>query len=159
MINSGVHAHVVERGQRAGFDRLQDGGAELLDRRLPTRHAGHESVLGVFRATVGPLEGVVHRRPANEPQRHVVAVVVNAELRTPYLKGVGLVGFLDAGNVFLRASDLDVAELRASAGIGFRYRSPLGPLRFDIGFKLDRRDFNRGAERRAVYHLSLGQAF
>ena len=40
-----------------------------------------------------------------------------------------------------------------------RYRSPLGPLRFDIGFKLDRRDFSRGTERRAVYHLSLGQAF
>jgi hypothetical protein len=32
-------------------------------------------------------------------------------------------------------------------------------LRLDIGFKLDQRDLNRGTERRAVYHLSLGQAF
>ena len=86
-------------------------------------------------------------------------VVLNAELRTPHVKGVGLVGFVDAGNVFLGASDLRVTDLRASAGMGVRYRSPLGPLRFDIGFKLDRRDFTRGSERGVVYHLSLGQAF
>ncbi|MGD9902476.1 MAG: POTRA domain-containing protein [Vicinamibacterales bacterium] len=86
-------------------------------------------------------------------------LVLNAEIRTPHVKGLGLVGFLDAGNVFLRAGDLNLGELRAAAGFGLRYRSPLGPLRLDIGFKLDRRDFNRGTERRAVYHLSLGQAF
>lgn len=86
-------------------------------------------------------------------------VVLNAELRTPHVKGVGLVGFVDAGNVFLRAGDLNLGEMRAAAGFGIRYRSPLGPLRLDIGFKLDRRDLNRGTERRAVYHLSLGQAF
>ena len=86
-------------------------------------------------------------------------VVMNLELRTPHVKGVGLVAFVDAGNVFLRARDIDAGDLRATAGLGIRYRSPLGPLRFDVGFKLDRRDFSRGSERRAVYHLSLGQAF
>lgn len=86
-------------------------------------------------------------------------VVLNAELRTPHVKGVGLVAFVDAGNVFLRARDVALSDLRATAGLGIRYRSPLGPLRFDVGFKLDRRDFSRGSERRAVYHLSLGQAF
>jgi outer membrane protein insertion porin family len=86
-------------------------------------------------------------------------MVMNVELRTPHVKGVGLVGFVDAGNVFLRVGDLSLGEVRAAAGVGIRYRSPLGPLRLDIGFKLDRRDLNRGTERRAVYHLSLGQAF
>ena len=86
-------------------------------------------------------------------------VVMNLELRTPHVKGVGFVGFVDAGNVFLRAREVSLGDLRASAGVGIRYRSPLGPLRFDVGFKLDRRDFSRGSERRAVYHLSLGQAF
>ena len=86
-------------------------------------------------------------------------VVMNAEVRTPHVKGVGFVAFVDAGNVFLRAGDINAGELRSTAGLGLRYRSPLGPLRFDIGFKLDRRDFTGGAERRAVYHLSLGQAF
>ncbi len=85
--------------------------------------------------------------------------VFNLELRTPHVKGVGFVGFVDSGNVFRRVRDVKVVDLRTTAGIGFRYRSPLGPLRLDVGFKLDRRDFSRGSERRAVYHLSLGQAF
>ena len=85
-------------------------------------------------------------------------VVANLELRTPYVKGVGVVGFVDAGNVFLRAAEIDLAEIRAAAGFGLRYRSPLGPLRLDVGFKLDR-DQLPGVERRVVYHLSIGQAF
>jgi outer membrane protein insertion porin family len=85
-------------------------------------------------------------------------VVLNLELRTPHVKGVGLVTFVDTGNVFAKVSDMMVSDLRTTAGFGFRYRSPLGPLRFDIGFKLDSRDIVRGSQRR-VYHLSLGQAF
>jgi outer membrane translocation and assembly module TamA len=84
--------------------------------------------------------------------------VLNLELRTPHVKGVGLVTFVDTGNVFAKVSDMMVSDLRTTAGFGFRYRSPLGPLRFDIGFKLDSRDIVRGSQRR-VYHLSLGQAF
>ncbi len=86
-------------------------------------------------------------------------IVGNLELRTPYVKGVGVVGFLDAGNVFLHASDIDVGEIRGAAGFGIRYRSPLGPLRVDVGFKLDRQELIPGVERRVVYHLSIGQAF
>jgi outer membrane protein assembly factor BamA len=87
-------------------------------------------------------------------------VVLNAELRTPYWKGLGGVGFLDAGNVFRRASDVSFGELRPAPGFGLRYRSPLGPLRVDVGFNLDRRTLASGTrERGTVFHISLGQAF
>ena len=87
-------------------------------------------------------------------------VVLNAELRTPYWKGLGGVGFLDAGNVFRRTSDLSLADLRPAPGFGLRYRSPLGPLRVDFGFNLDRRMLASGTrERGTVFHISLGQAF
>jgi outer membrane protein assembly factor BamA len=87
-------------------------------------------------------------------------VVLNAELRTPYWKGIGGVGFVDAGNVFPNAADIDLTELRTAAGFGLRYRSPLGPLRFDLGFNLDPQLLPTGdRERRMVFHLSLGQAF
>ena len=87
-------------------------------------------------------------------------VVLNAELRVAVVGGLGAVGFLDAGNVFLRAKDLDLGELRGAAGFGIRYRSPVGPIRIDLGFKLDRRELAPGRlERRNVLHISLGQAF
>jgi outer membrane protein assembly factor BamA len=86
--------------------------------------------------------------------------VVNVELRTPYWKGLGGVGFFDAGNVFSRASNLQLDELRPAAGLGLRYRSPLGPLRVDLGFNLDRQVLTGGdKERGMVFHISLGQAF
>jgi outer membrane translocation and assembly module TamA len=87
-------------------------------------------------------------------------VVLNAEMRVALVGGLGAVGFLDAGNVFLRARDLDLGQLRGAAGLGIRYRSPVGPIRIDMGFKLDRRELAPGRlERRNVLHISLGQAF
>jgi outer membrane protein assembly complex protein YaeT len=87
-------------------------------------------------------------------------VVLNAEIRATVVGSFGAVAFVDAGNVFLRATDLDLAGLRASAGFGVRYQSPIGPIRIDLGFKLDRRELSPGRlERRSVLHISLGQAF
>lgn len=87
-------------------------------------------------------------------------LVANVEVRTPYWKGLGLVGFLDGGNVYRLAREIDLSEIRGSTGFGIRYRSPLGPLRVDLGFKLDPRLLANGSrERREILHISLGQAF
>ncbi len=82
-------------------------------------------------------------------------VVLNAELRVQVWPPLGVVTFLDAGNVYARVRDLSLAELRPSAGVGLRYQSPIGPLRVDLGFKLDR----RAGERLTALHFSFGQAF
>lgn len=87
-------------------------------------------------------------------------LIANVEVRTPYWKGLGVVGFVDGGNVFRLASEIDLAEVRGTTGFGLRYRSPLGPLRIDLGFKMDPRILANGSrERREVLHISLGQAF
>jgi len=94
------------------------------------------------------------------PQGGNGLVVLNAEVRAPYWKGVGLVGFVDAGNVFKRAGDIDLGDLRVAAGLGARYRSPIGPLRVDLGFKVNPRVLASGSrERGMIVHISLGQAF
>ena len=49
------------------------------------------------------------------------------------------VGFVDIGNVFPLVSDFRFSELRKTAGFGLRLRTPSLMLRFDYGFKLDRR--------------------
>lgn len=87
-------------------------------------------------------------------------VVLNGELLVNAWRGLDVVGFLDAGNVFPRVRNIDVADLRAAAGLGVRYRSPVGPLRIDFGFNLDPREFVPGRrERRFVPHVTFGQAF
>ena len=98
--------------------------------------------------------------PQGFPQGGNGMAIFNLETRAPYWKNVQLVWFLDAGNVFRRASDIRVDELRVSSGVGFRYRSPIGPLRVDWGWKLSTRLLLAGGrERSNVLHISLGQAF
>lgn len=87
--------------------------------------------------------------------------VFQAELRVSILgTRAELVGFMDAGNIFRLASDFDLTNLRPAAGFGGRYRSPVGPIRVDLGFNLDRKELVPGTlERGYVLHISLGQAF
>ena len=87
-------------------------------------------------------------------------IVLNAEARIPVRGGLGAVAFIDGGNVFGIVNDIDLAELRGAVGLGLRYRSPVGPIRVDLGFKLDRRILPNGdRERPTALHISLGQAF
>ena len=86
-------------------------------------------------------------------------IVLNSELRVPVTGALQVVGFLDAGNVFDRVGNLRLSAIRGSAGFGVRYRSPLGPIRVDLGFKLDRQEFAGEPERLTALHLSIGQAF
>lgn len=86
-------------------------------------------------------------------------VLLNAELRVPVWKDIGAAFFVDAGNVFERVSQIDPGQFRAAVGLGLRYRSPVGPLRFDVGFKVDRRTFGGSLEPRRAFHFSFGQAF
>jgi outer membrane protein insertion porin family len=87
-------------------------------------------------------------------------IVLNAELRVAVTRRIQGAGFLDAGNVVSRASDLDLTDLRGAAGFGIRIGTPVGPIRLDLGFKLDRRELSpNNLERRSIWHISLGQAF
>jgi outer membrane protein insertion porin family len=86
--------------------------------------------------------------------------ILNAEVRAPVWRDLGLVAFIDGGNVFAKTSHFDLGNLRGGAGFGIRYRSPVGPIRVDLGFKLDRRRFVSGErERLTALHISIGQAF
>ena len=51
--------------------------------------------------------------------------------------------------------DIALGDLRSSAGVGLRYRTPIGPIRLDWGYVLDR-EVGEGASR---FHLSIGHAF
>jgi outer membrane protein insertion porin family len=94
------------------------------------------------------------------PKGGNAVLVMNAELRVPVWGDLGAVAFVDAGNVWARVPDFAFGDVRGAVGFGLRYRSPIGPLRVDLGFKLDRRPLPNGSdERLTALHISLGQAF
>jgi len=93
--------------------------------------------------------------PSGFPRGGNAMLLMNGELRLSMWRDVGAAFFLDGGNVYDRIGELDLGEIRGSAGFGLRYKSPIGPIRFDIGFKIDRRE----NESPRAFHFSIGQAF
>jgi outer membrane protein insertion porin family len=63
------------------------------------------------------------------------------ELEYPIIKEAGLkfVTFLEVGNAFSRFPGWQELRLRSDWGLGLRWFSPIGPLRFEWGFALDRK--------------------
>jgi outer membrane protein insertion porin family len=115
---------------------------------------GDSTIRGFALDTVGTPETI---SPNGYPTGGNAVLLLNGELRFPVWKDFGGVLFVDGGNVFRRVTDFDFTELRGSVGFGLRYRSPVGPIRVDLGFKLDR-ELTPGTQRTAL-HFSLGQAF
>ncbi|MCY4602294.1 MAG: BamA/TamA family outer membrane protein [Acidobacteria bacterium] len=97
------------------------------------------------------------------PQGGNAVVILNSEVRVPVTRDLGVVGFLDGGNVYDHVSNISLGRIRGGIGFGVRYRSPVGPIRVDLGFKLDRQELgsgpNRERERLTALHISIGQAF
>ena len=85
-------------------------------------------------------------------------VQFNVECIIPLLKKQGLVGviFYDAGNVFNDDESVDLGTLRNSTGFGFRWYSPMGPIRLEYGYKLDVKE---GEEAGGRWEFSMGSAF
>jgi outer membrane protein assembly complex protein YaeT len=90
--------------------------------------------------------------------------IANAEYRFPIAGSVGGALFVDMGNVY--KDTIHFNDIRYGVGTGVRYLSPVGPLRFDVGYKLNRRpvgvDTTTGKqifERPLEYFITLGYAF
>ncbi len=64
----------------------------------------------------------------------------NADLVFPLIKNAGMRGvvFFDTGNAW--ESGYHLGDMRRTAGVGVRWYSPVGPLRLEWGYVLDRKD-------------------
>ena len=77
-------------------------------------------------------------------------VILNAELRVPVRGGFGVVGFFDAGNVFARTTDDRSGAAAQRRRLWRSLPSPVGPIRVDMGFKMNRRDIVPGRAKSAT---------
>jgi len=79
------------------------------------------------------------------------------ELEYPLIRDAGLkfVTFFDTGNVWSSFPTGSAFNLRVCWGLGFRWFSPIGPLRFEWGFPLDR----RAGEESSQFQFFIGPPF
>ncbi len=81
--------------------------------------------------------------------------ILNLDYRFPLFGPVGGNLFVDVGNVWADWRNLDPEDFAYGAGLGIRYASPVGPLRLEVGWKLDREP----GQESPVFFLSFGNPF
>jgi translocation and assembly module TamA len=99
-------------------------------------------------------------------------VLVSVETRIDFLKvadsWLGLVPFLDAGDVTIHFDELSLRRLHYAAGLSLEYQTPIGIIRAGAGVRLNRLSGvivpgmspeNPDPGSRLAFHLTLGEAF
>ena len=110
---------------------------------------GGGSVRGFEFRSIGPLDG------DNDPLGGKSVAEVGLEMRLKLTETIGIVPFLDGGQVFedtLPDTDFD---WQWAAGLGLRYHLGFGPLRLDVAVPINPRDQDDAFE----FYVSIGQAF
>ncbi len=134
--------------------RFFSGGGSTL-RGFPLNGAGPQRVVAACSNPADPATCSKITVPAGGNE----LLILNTELRYPLdfiKKGLGIVTFYDGGNVFPIIGFHDFTSLYSnSVGIGFRYATPVGPIRIDIGHNLNPVP---GIKATQVF-VTLGQAF
>ncbi|MGD9916563.1 MAG: autotransporter assembly complex family protein [Paenirhodobacter sp.] len=76
----------------------------------------------------------------------------SGEFRAGITSSIGVVAFYDAG--YVSAEDFSSGEWQSGAGLGLRYKTPIGPIRLDIAAPVSGKTGD-GAQ----IYLGIGQAF
>lgn len=137
---------VFSQRTRYGYgDTFNNETLPLYRRFFP---GGINSVRGFDDRQLGPKDEQGNEYGASQE------VVMNFEFILPLVPSAGLkfVTFYDMGQGFDDNQNLDFNDLRQSVGWGIRWRTPLAPIRIEVGYPLDREPGEGSAE----VHFSFG---
>ena len=128
------------------------GGASCEDIPADERFyaGGGGSIRGYGFDLAGPLD------EDDKPIGGRSVVEGSIELRTRFRNNFGVAAFLDAGTVDSTTFPSFQERVLFGAGPSLRYFTPIGPIRFDLGFPLNPR---HGVDSPYQIYLSIGQAF
>ena len=114
---------------------------------------GPYSIRGFRARTVSPKDPNTGERIGGNKE-----LVLNIEYLFPLIEELGFKGvlFFDTGNTWRQGDwPWDGEKLQYAAGIGVRWYSPMGPLRFEWGWNLD----PAPGEKKRVVEFTIGTAF
>ncbi len=89
----------------------------------------------------------------DDPEGANRELIFNFELGYDVTKMLRLIAFVDVGGGWW--DEYKLGDMRKSAGLGLRVLTPMGPIRLDIGWKLDR----RSGESSSQWHFGMGSYF
>lgn len=133
---------------RANTGALIGASAENIPATELFYAGGGGSVRGFGYQEVGPFED-------GDPTGGRSFVTGSTELRMKFTDTLGGVAFVDAGTVSASATP-EFNAPAVGAGVGVRYYTGFGPLRFDVAVPLREKD---NLKQNYQFYISIGQAF
>lgn len=134
-------------------ERFFSGGGSTL-RGFPLNGAGPQRTISACGNPSDPTTCA----PITVPVGGNQLFILNSEFRipVPIKKGLGVVGFYDGGNIYQTIGFHNFgADYTNTVGVGIRYATPVGPIRFDIGHNLSALPGIKSTQ----YFVTIGQAF
>ena len=136
---------IFELGKKQGIpinDRFFTGGAS--------------SVRGYHEQLLGPALSYDENGKIKKAAGGKLLYLGNIEVRVPIIWIVMLETFFDTGYVWSELSDFRPLDIKLSTGMGIALMTPLGPVRFDYGYKLIQTDRDPSPD---AFHLGIYFAF
>jgi translocation and assembly module TamA len=107
----------------------------------------------------GDVDGSIESVPIGGPELFETSFEVRSRLTKVRGMDLGGVTFLDGGDVTERDM-LDLGNLHWAVGVGLRLFTVIGPVRADVGYRLNRTGpGNPEPGSHFAFHLSIGEAF
>ena len=128
------------------------GNTQAIPIDLRFFNGGPLTVRSFQERSLGPID-----QTSGNPLGGEFYTVFNAEYEIPIsaLEGLSVVGFTDAGNVLLDASQAGFSNMRYAVGLGLRYTTPIGPIRLEYGYNPDQQP----GEPQGTFHFGFGFSY
>ena len=110
---------------------------------------GGGSVRGYSYQAIGP------RDSSGDPLGGLSLHEVSLEARFRVAENIGIVPFIDGGMIYDEEIPRFFSDFQWAAGLGLRYYTPIGPIRFDVAVPLDKKTDDKSYQ----IYISIGQAF
>jgi outer membrane protein insertion porin family len=114
---------------------------------------GAYTVRGYRERKIGPIDP-----SSGDPLGGNSMIIGNLEYTYPLVSFLRLAAFYDVGNVWAKTNDIGSGGFKSGTGVGFRLKTPIGPIMLDYGVPLNKEtgESKRGGGR---FHFSMSHGF
>jgi len=115
---------------------------------------GANTVRGYKERSIGPRDS-----KTGDPIGGEAMAIGNAEITYPVFKNFKIAAFYDIGNVWENSAidDIQSDDFKSGTGLGVRVKTPIGPVKVDAGYPLDKA--HPGDKQKVRFHFSMTRGF
>ncbi len=115
---------------------------------------GANTVRGYKERTIGPRDS-----KTGDPIGGEAMLIGNVEATYPIFKNFKIAAFYDIGNVWENSEDASIKsdDFKSGTGVGIRVKTPIGPVKVDMGYPLDKA--HPGDKQKIRFHFSMTRGF